>query len=565
MKTAASVSLGLAPLAVAAVALLQTAPTPPRPLTDLAPAGPALVLQAKDFSALVRDWNNSAEKALWLKSDNYAVFERSDLFWRMGEERGKFAAAAAFAPDMSTLDWLAGGESLLALYDIRNFEFLYITRHAPARAMEGLLWKSRGYKSRSSAGLPFVVRIDPATRRIVAFAVAGDLLLAASREDLIAGALSLIAGNPGVTVKNEPWFDRSVHTAGQAGDLRLVMNLEKIVRAHPFRSHWIQGNNSELRQYTAGVSDLFRTPAEFREERVLLRDPQTPAAAVNGAAAGELLRLAPADAGIYRAWANPPVDAALDLLEHKILAPQPVARANRLIAPMVSLDEGAAASEADLETRIDEAPLENASGRFVAEAVRKLLEGNPLQAMLEVSSSQAMPDGVFAGFSSAVALVGQTDWNPGAARSALADAVRSLWTTSGVGANWIVRGTGARAHDELDGLNRISVFTQGRLLVVATDPKALESVVDGLGRPPAAAAAYAAGFNHASERANFDRMMGLLDQSSQQSANDTRQPYFFSENIGSLSRTLARIQSESIVVRDSGPSVRQTMIYRLGK
>jgi hypothetical protein len=33
-----------------------------------------LYLQAKDFSALLADWNKSAEKQNWLKSSNYEVF-----------------------------------------------------------------------------------------------------------------------------------------------------------------------------------------------------------------------------------------------------------------------------------------------------------------------------------------------------------------------------------------------------------------------------------------------------------------------------------------------------------
>ncbi len=535
-----AIVLGMS-LALAAAMLLQVPAAAPRPLADLVPAGPLLVLQAKDFSTLVRDWNGSPEKKLWLASDNYEVFSRSRLFLRLGEEQQQFAASAGFTPDMSTLEWIAGGESALALYNIGQLEFLYIARNAPARAMEGLLWKTRGYESRSSAGLPFAVRIDPRTRRVVAFAVAGDLLLAATREDLMAGALSLIAGNPGLTVRSEPWFDQSSRAAGQAGDLRLVMNLEKIARSPHFRSYWIQRNVSQLRPYTAGISDLHRSPGEYREERVLLRAAQS--APVNGAPLGEVLRLAPSGAGLYRAWAAPSADDALDLLERKILAPHPARYTEQRTAPTVSLAGAEAGAEADLETRIDEAPLENAAGRFVPEALRKLLAANSLQAMLEVESSRVMPDGVFTGFSSAVVLLGSAEWSPDAARAALLDAVGSLWTTSALGANWVSRG----AYYELDGLTPISVAARGRFLVVATEPKLLASLLDGLSRPSAPAAAYAAGFRHTPERANFGKMMALLDHSSQQ---ERREPYFFSDNIGSLSRTLARVESESIVVRE---------------
>jgi hypothetical protein len=42
-----------------------------------------------------------------------------------------------------------------------------------------------------------------------------------------------------------------------------------------------------------------------------------------------------------------------------------------------------------------------------------------------------------------------------------------------------------------------------------------------------------------------------------------RPPAFFSENVGSLSGTLARVASETITQRESGSSVFQTVTYRL--
>jgi len=555
MKTAVVVALACL-LALSALALLQVPAAAPRPLSDFVPAGPLLVLEAKNFGSLVRDWNGSPEKAAWLKSDNFEVFSRSHLYLRLGEERDAFAASAGFAPDMSTLDLLAGGQSALALYNIGQLEFLYVTRNAPARAMQGMLWKTRGYESRASAGLPFAVRIDPRTRRTVAFAVAGDLLLAATREDLMAGALSLIAGNAGTTVKTEPWFDQSVQAAPQPGDLRLAMNLERLARSPYFRSYWIQRNVSEVRQYSAEICDLFRSPSEIREERSLLR--LAPAAAAKPT---DISRLAPPDTGLTRAWAAPSVNEALDLLERKILAPHPAHYNDQRVAPRVA-SSGEAGAEADLETRIDEAPLENVAGQFVSEPLRKLIAANPLQAMLQVSSSHAMPDGVFTGFSSTLALEGSADWDAAAARGALLDAVRSLWTASGLGANWVVHGP----YFELDGLNRISLATQGHFLLVSTDPRTLQAMLTALPKPAVQGSAYAAAFRHQQEHPGFDRMMGMLDRSSPApEAQQERQPHFFSDNVSSLSRTLLRVASESITVRDEGPSLKETVIYRLGK
>src|SRR5574337_379827 len=118
-------------LSFLSVALAVTPQGPaPKPnaksLASLMPAGPLLYLESPDFASLVHDWNTSSAKELWLKSDNYQVFSRSRLYLRLKEAQGQFATAAGFPPDMSLAESVAGGESVLALYDIGNLEFLYI-------------------------------------------------------------------------------------------------------------------------------------------------------------------------------------------------------------------------------------------------------------------------------------------------------------------------------------------------------------------------------------------------------------------------------------------------------
>ena len=145
------------------------------PRADMAawvPSGPLLYLEARDFGALLRDWNASGEKSAWLDSANYEVFTRSRLFGRLGEAWQEFAAAAGFNPDMRALEPIVGGHSALALYDIGKLEFLYISAAPSANVMESELWQSRAkYESRNAGGSPFYVHADPASGRVVAFAV----------------------------------------------------------------------------------------------------------------------------------------------------------------------------------------------------------------------------------------------------------------------------------------------------------------------------------------------------------------------------------------------------------
>jgi hypothetical protein len=73
-----------------------------------------------------------------------------------------------------------------------------------------------------------------------------------------------------------------------------------------------------------------------------------------------------------------------------------------------------------------------------------------------------------------------------------------------------------------------------------------------------------AGFNHRREGKSFARFTGLVDGANRFNAkfsSGSRQPQFFSDNIGSLSSTLAGVSSEGITIREDGNKVLQTVVY----
>ena len=531
-------------VALAVWALVQ-APAPPAGLAGYLPPGPLLVLEARDFGALVRGWNASPEKAAWLDSDNHAVFSRSRLYLRLTEAHTEFAAAAGLPASMELLDSVAGSEAALALYDIGNLQFLYITRLPSARALETALWKARSsYETRNAAGFDYFVRTDPASRRVAAFAAAQDYLLLATREDLIAGALTLLAGRPAATVTGERWYAESVRAGGAPGDLRLVMNLTSLVRSPYFRSYWVQQNVSEVRQFGAAIADIRRAAGQIREERVLLRFDRSEAAEDRTSAAiAGALRLVPEGAGLYRAWAKPAPSDAIKLLYAKIVAPGPGASPPSLTAPP-AVYNGIAGSESDLETRIDEPPLDTSGEAALPAAVRALIEGAPLESMLEVASSRSAPGGVFVGIDTAVVLVATSDWDATAVRSAFGRAPES------------------------GPLGRLTAESHGRVLIAANSAELARQIAARLQAPAASPpATYAAEFRHAAERARFVQIMRLIDHAAgrPEAEGSEREPRFFTDNIGSLSAALARVESSSLVIRDTGPAVLETVTYRLAK
>jgi hypothetical protein len=530
------------------------------PLSTYVPAGPLLYLEAKDFSALLANWNSSPQKKQWHESANFEVFFRSRLFLRLKGAGSQFSAAAGFPPDMNFLSQIAGTRSALALYDIGNLQFLYITYLPSAKSV---LWQTRAkFEPRSAGGVNFYLRRDPESQKEVAFAVSGDYLLLATREDLLAGALQLMSGSLNRTVESEPWWTQSVASAGEAGDLRMVLDLAKIVPSPYFRTYWVQQNITDLTQYSAEVSDLFRSNKQYREERVLIRKaaPSAAAAADGLEAAADLVRLVPESAGIYEAKAYASADSCFDLLETKLLAPHLGPAPPSQIAPQVQLTSGEMGAGSDLETRIDQSPAQHPIPQNTS-ALKKLLDKTQLLASLQVQSTERDKAGVFVRINSATVLSAAADWNEASVQSVLADFVRSGLTASQFGVAWQQKS----GYQEFDGLWPLVVSVHGKYLLVSDDPNLMTAMLSNFNRKSdAQPAAFIAGFNHSAERANFARFSGVVDRPNLAQFNVPgmqQQPQFFSENMASLSSTLAAVGTARITVRTDGAKVLQTVTY----
>src|SRR5688572_8992982 len=97
-------------LAAVGVAWLIAQGAPANSLASLFPGGALVYVEARDYSALLRDWNASPEERLWLTSGNYDVFSRTRLFIRLAEAQQEFADTAGFATDISLVNSISGGQ-----------------------------------------------------------------------------------------------------------------------------------------------------------------------------------------------------------------------------------------------------------------------------------------------------------------------------------------------------------------------------------------------------------------------------------------------------------------------
>jgi hypothetical protein len=556
-------------LTAAGYVYLQTTPAAPK-LATLMPSGALLYLESPDFAHLLRDWDASKVKTDWLQSANYSIFSRSNLFAKLQDVYSQYGQAAGYLPDLQGIIGIAGTQSALALYGIRDVEFLYITHIPESEFMKSQLWAVRGrFEQRIAGGVSFYLRTDATSKRTVAFTFTRGYLVLATRDDLVAQALELMAGEKNPSLASDRWYRDATAAASNPGELRLVMNLESLVKSVYFRSYWIQRNASVVRQYWAGVADIARADGNITERRVFLRAPDAPHPQAEGNVSN-LLALVPPEAGVYKASLESDSGNAAALVLQKLIAPGPQQSRDERYAPApvpVDINSG---SEGDLETRIDEQPLASDSGLADSlTAVRAMVQEAGLRGLLLVQSS-SLASGTFVQTPSVIVFQGGGDWDRDAVRTAFTTAAGKLWSTSQLGAGWTTDGSTPQLN-RLDGLAQLVFANRGNLLFISNDARLLQSVLARFGTAaPGASYTYAAGFRHARESANYDRVMTALDFTSAPASvqillsnASNGAPAFFSQNIASLGRVLAKLNEVSITEEERGNVTTQTVVYQM--
>jgi hypothetical protein len=545
----------------------------PTTLAAYAPPGALLAIESPDFAGILHAWTSSPEQSRWLAGDTYAAFSRSRLFERLGQAQSEFAATAGLAPDAQFLQQIAGRQSPLAWYNIGNLEFLYITHLPPGTATATPLLHLRDrFEQRTVGPDTFYVRTQTDPARTVAFAIRGDYLLLATREDLLAGALQRMQQPAARSLLHDRWYANSIAAApAQPGDLRMTLHLASLVPSPYFRSYWVQQNITELKQYSASISDLYRSADSLREARVLL--PATPSADSSEGSAGAnlspVLTYLPAHTGIYRATAQPTPQAILDELEDKLLARTPGAGRSPGTAPVADLTTPDNGDASNLEQRID-APLVVQPTRATELApLRDLLDARKSNSMLVFSTASApnqSSSSVFTQIHSAVVLNASSPWTAPALQQALNAALAPRITVGRAGLTWVPHHEAALTWYTLDGAQSLAFAVNGDLCILATDqPTLLQLLAAAHGAVPAPRMATTiAGFNLPSQRAPFAHLTALLDQPGTSALPGSgTPPPFFSGNITSLGSTFSGLASETFTESPATDhTIHQAVLYQ---
>jgi hypothetical protein len=537
-----------------------------RPMSSLVPPGALLYLESPDFGSLLSRWNASAEKKAWIASDNYSVLSRSRLLGRLQQAQGEFQTAAGVSPEMQLVTQLAGKQSALAIYDLSNLKFVYVTRPPENSLDANALWQQRPkYEQRQVAGIDFFQHTDGG--RTTAFASKGDYFVVATDLDLMAQALTLLAGQPAPSLANEAWFRDVVTnnenlvsaTGGSRADegvrptsgpvLRLVFNMEQLVGTPQFRTYWIQRNVTEMKQFRAGICDLYESANAFTEKRVLLR--KAPAAqTTDDQAVSHLLAYAPDSRSFYQAWADPGEKRVRDMLVQTLTGETIAAPNEALYAPTVTTEANSIGTASDLETRIDEPPAKPETLAAIDPAVDALMALKPIAA-LQIQGTTETADRVFIVPQSTLVLQFAAA-NRAAVEATLAPLLQAL--VFGGSSTWL-RTPAATSFGSIEPL-AVTAGGPG-VFIISRGPSLADSV--GANRPAATPLplTYAAGYNQSLAFAPYRRLFGTIDP------KDEMQPPFFGRNVGSLAASLPRLESIRIRSLEAQSTLSEEVVYQL--
>lgn len=533
-----------ATLATAAIALmafwLNAQNEDARPISELMPPGALLYLEAKDFRALLNDWNSSSEKSRWLKGANYSVLSESRLVQRLSQAEGEFANVAGIPLGMPTINELAGDRSGFAFYNLSALRFVYLSHMAQNRIDATGLWDNRAhYARREVAGIPFFLKSNDDGTRTFGFAGYKDWFVLATNGNLMAETLVLLSGRKDPSIATQEWFRDASQQASAQGDLRLVYNLTSLIATPQFRTYWLERNVSKLKPFSAGISDLFRQSNSFEERRAMLRKNKI-AALASDPSFREALAYAGASDSLLRVWSMPDQHTIGEALQQVISREQTNQATFNAPAPEVTASAADVGNEADLEIRVDEPPFQRASQLPLKPLIDAIVAMQPT-ALLHVQATRVLRDQVFVMPSSGVVLMcKQPD------RAALDRALAEVSGPLNVGS-----------------IDPLHVSVDGNVvLLTRLDLARGSSLVADF----PADTTYAAIYNHSLEWPHYKKLFAILDRNGPNELGGTvaaTSPAFFSGNLASIGDSLARLQKASIFSADNGAIIRETERYQL--
>jgi hypothetical protein len=255
---------------------------PGRPLVTFYAAHPAELAEHVQSLLAAREY---------LQSKAREAYADSKLALKLADRAERLSGLAGMPLTLASVVEHAKHESVLALYDIGELEFLWLARLSPdEQAKLVFVAERQTFDQRLYDGRTYYARVDADTGAAFVFCSEGDLLLVASSPDLIEGAL-LARRKPDAQPRllADPDYRRLTEIDPDIGqhDAVLFLDMRRLRDDRYFRVYWAWRNFADFAALDAVLVGFSCNGQTMTERRALLSPvPTAPTQALTYDGAG---------------------------------------------------------------------------------------------------------------------------------------------------------------------------------------------------------------------------------------------------------------------------------------
>lgn len=277
---------------------LQAQDVPPE-LAGLMPPKALVYLESADLGGQLDQLLKSGFSEKFVKTQVYKDFTISKLFNKLSDRIASVEEATEFGINIKNITALAGSKSALALYDIGELKFVFITRTGEEKVIASSLWSLRDkFETRKavSLGKEYWVKEENGGRVTFAFTFHNGYLLAGTDIVNFEKTLELMAGK-GEKLSDSAPFTTAVKPVLETEDILLYLNQEMISQTPYWRNYWLYQNQNDLANISFAAITLKVAQGELREKRYFTLKEAAPG---KNAAFSDLVKALPAGMDYYQ-------------------------------------------------------------------------------------------------------------------------------------------------------------------------------------------------------------------------------------------------------------------------
>jgi hypothetical protein len=267
------------------------------------PNGALVYLQTDNLPKLIKIWDESKLKAIYLESQNFAEFSSSHLGIKLTERFADFQNSIGFPLELSTFRGLVEEKAAIAVYDIGKLDFVFV---APMNAdlFSATMFAQNSTKfaemkledGTSFYQIEFKVDRERQNQKLIFTNIKNRFVLA-TNDKLFLQTIYAIKGKQ--RLYDEANF-RKLSERITPNLVTIWVNQEKLNVDYYFKRYWMMSKVEDLQNIRAGIFDLSFNENGLTEKReFLLKEPQL-TGKISNVEAKDLLVKVPENIPFYR-------------------------------------------------------------------------------------------------------------------------------------------------------------------------------------------------------------------------------------------------------------------------